>query len=78
MPKSLTLEMNTFYLVGWIEQTSPVDFVSHVVMDNSVYLGDGTEHVYSCGTNEDYGVDRGVRLTLFYIRAINLAMQMAV
>jgi len=78
VPKSLTLEMNTFDLVGWIEQTSPVDFVSHVVMDNSVSLGDGTEHVYSCGTNEDYGVDRGVRLTLFYIRAINPAMQMAV
>ena len=63
--RSLRLELNTFDLVGWIEQTSSVDFVGHVVVDDSVYLSDGTKLV----SNLDCTVDSGVRLVLFYTRA---------
>ena len=72
MIRSLRLEMNTFDLVGWIEQTSSVDFVGHVVVDNSVYLSDGTERVSN--SQVDCTVDGGVRLVLFYTRAANPAM----
>ena len=71
MTKSLRLDMHKFDLVGWIEETSSVDFVSHVVVDNSVYLSDGTS---AGGTDEVYSVDGEVRLVLFYIQAANDAM----
>ena len=74
MNKSLRLEKHIFDLAGWIQQTSSVDFVSHVVVDNSVDLSDGTEHVFLVGTDENYSVDRGVRPVLFYIRATNPVM----
>ena len=67
--RTVTLEKQTFEFVGWIEQISSVDIVSHVVADELVCRSDGTESASTCAIDGSCSVDDGVRLVLFYIRA---------